>query len=34
MKVINGRVFDPEQGFVQRDLCTDGSFISALPTLN
>ena len=29
MKVINGRVFDPEQGFVQRDLCTDGSFITA-----
>ncbi len=29
MKVINGRVFDPEQGFVQRDLCTDGSLIAA-----
>ena len=29
MKVINGRVFDPEQGFVQRDLCTDGNLITA-----
>ena len=29
MKVINGRVFDPEQGFVQRDLCTEGSLIAA-----
>ena len=29
MKVINGRVFDPEQGFVARDLCTEGGLIVA-----
>ncbi len=29
MKVINGRIFDPELGFVQRDLCTDGALIAA-----
>ena len=29
MKVINGRVFDPAQGFVARDLATEGSLIVA-----
>ena len=29
MKVINGRVFDPAQGFVARDLGTEGSLIVA-----
>ena len=29
MKVINGRVFDPAQGFVARDLATEGGFIAA-----
>ena len=28
MKIINGQVFDLEQGFVSRDLCTDGPLIS------
>ena len=29
MKVINGRVFDPELGFVARELYTDGTLIAA-----
>ena len=28
MKVINGRVFDPEQGFVAREICTDGALLT------
>lgn len=28
MRIANGRVFDPERGFVSRDLCTDGPLIS------
>ena len=30
MKVINGRVFDPEQGFVAREICTDGALLTSL----
>ena len=29
MRITGGRVFDPEQGFVRRDVCTDGALISA-----
>ena len=29
MRITGGKVFDLEQGFVARDLCTDGSLISA-----
>ena len=29
MRVINGQVFDLEQGFVERDVCTDGTLLSA-----
>ena len=29
MKIINGRVFDPEQGFVSREVCTDGALLSS-----
>ena len=28
MKIINGQVFDLEQGFLSRDVCTDGSLIA------
>ena len=28
MKIVNGLVFDLENGFVERDLCTDGMLIS------
>ena len=30
MRITGGKVFDLEQGFVARDLCTDGSLISAI----
>ena len=30
MRITGGKVFDLEQGFVARDLCTDGSLISAV----
>ena len=30
MKVINGRVFDPEQGFVTREICTDGALLTQI----
>lgn len=29
MRITNGQVFDPEQGFAVRELCTDGAMISA-----
>ena len=29
MRITGGRVFDPEQGFVRRDVCTDGALTSA-----
>ena len=29
MRITGGRVFDPEQGFVRRDVCTHGALISA-----
>lgn len=29
MRIAGGRVFDPEQGFVLRDLCTDGAYIAS-----
>lgn len=29
MKVINGQVFDLEEGFVSRTVCTDGAFLAA-----
>ncbi|USF27721.1 N-acetylglucosamine-6-phosphate deacetylase [Firmicutes bacterium ASF500] len=28
MRIVNGQVFDLEQGFVSRDLCTDGALIA------
>ena len=28
MRIIGGQVFDLEKGFVERDLCTEGMFIS------
>lgn len=28
MRLTGGRVFDPEQGFTLRDLCTDGAYIA------
>ena len=28
MKIVNGLVFDLENGFVERELCTDGMLIS------
>lgn len=28
MRIVNGRVFDLEQGFIVRDLCTDGPLIA------
>ena len=29
MRITGGQVFDLEQGFIPRDVCTDGSLISA-----
>lgn len=28
MQITGGRVFDPEQGFISRDVCTDGALIA------
>ena len=28
MRITGGQVFDLEQGFIPRDVCTDGSLIS------
>ena len=29
MRITGGQVFDLEQGFVSREVCTDGSLIAA-----